>query len=1089
MLFALALLSEVAGAQTFDQVTAIDAKLGNGISQGASIVADAAGNVFVAGTFQGAITFGATTLEHNSRGLTYEGSDAVFVAKLDAAGNWLWAVRGGDVGFIYPRKVSLTLNAANKLYLTANLAGSFTFGTTTLTGTNTGTDIMVAQLNGTDGAWQWATSATISNNISADVSPRSGIGIALDATGHAFVTGNFKGNATFNNAATAPLTLSSNGGAEDVFVARLDAGTGTWQWAVQGGGTGHDQARNIAADATGNIYVTGSFQGTAASPATFKAASGTLTLVSAENSPDIFVARLDGSNGAWQWIVRGGSTHEDSGASVASDGTGHVYVTGGFWGGGNKSSYPPIPIPAATFDSPSGASLSPAGSKGSDVFVARLDAATGDWQWVVRGGSGSNSFGGSIAVDAAGTPYVTGSTSGGADFTPTTSGSPIRLLSTSENGSYANTFVARLEPSTGKWQWAVGATSLLSWLGNRSHSIALGRDGHLYTTGFYNNNGTFGSSPATAVVGGDRQNAFVAQVEASSGNWQWVASPDAGGPKQTSSAATDAAGNIYVAGTFQGKLTLGTVTMTSLGTAQTGFIAKQDPAGNWLWAVRIASAYLGTTAIGITTDVLGHVYATGSFGGQKVSFYSATAGTPITLTGRTSALVAYVAQLDAATGAWKWAVRNDLTGLSGPAGICIGQRVTVDAAGNPYVLGLFAGTATFTGTSGTISLTTATGSGIEPDIFVARLAPADGSWQWAVRAGGSSNEFCDGIAADATGHLFVAGAYIGNATFSNPGGGQLTLPGYVNGVDAFVARLDAATGTWQWTASGGSYSPYVGADDYINAIALDNSGDAYVVGSFTGNATFGSLSLSTGAATERSSKMFVARLNGATGAWRWVVRAGNGEDRATAIRVDATGHVYMAGHLLGTATFDSPTLAPLLTATSQGGTDAFVARLDGTTGTWQNLATGGGSANEQSTDLLLAPQNRVYLVGNYQSIKPTFGSASVPNGGLQYSTGFVARLSSGWVLPVREKQLEGQKASFRVFPTVVGTGQSLRYTVEEQLGKEALIELYAVTGQRVAQWSVSAATGALPAPALRAGVYLVRLTSAETTQTTRIVVY
>ncbi|GGF19617.1 hypothetical protein GCM10011383_34000 [Hymenobacter cavernae] len=1065
-----------ARAQTFDQVTAIDEALANGTARGQSVVTDAAGNVLVTGIFQGSLTLGNTTLVNP--GIPYVGSDAVFVAKLDAAGNWLWAVRASNTGATngFGRNASLALDAAGTPYLVASLLGSFTFGTTTLTSSNTGTDVVVARLNGATGAWEWAVRASTSNSLNANISN----GITVDGKGHVYVTGSFVGSATFSNASAASPTLTSNGAAADIFVARLDALTGNWQWAVRGGGTENDQGASIVADAADNIYVTGAFRSTDASPATFAPAAGApLTLASRGSAADIFVARLDGTTGAWQWAARAGSTQDDAGASVAADATGHVYVTGGFVGGGTTSSYPPVYIPAATFDSPSGSSLTLAGASGSDIFVARLDAVTGSWQWAVRGGSYGADAGTSIAVDATGVPFITGYfrtfiPSGPAEFSPTVSGSPILLAgNTSQETSFA--FVAQLEESTGKWRWVVPASNVPNGSGGNGLAV---KNGRIYTTGFYTNNGTFSSSQASGVIGGNNANAFVAQTDANNGSWLWVKNPDAGGVKQVTSAATDAAGNVYVSGVFQGKLTLGTTTLVSAGPTSTGFIAKRDPAGNWQWAVRVTTSQ-GLAETGIAVDATGHLYTTGSFSGVA-TFYNA-AGTALTVNGGST----YVARLDVATGNWQWAVCS--TGGSGPF---IGSRIAVDAAGNPYVSGLFQRTMTFAGSNGPITLASTIAPNeytyTTPDLFVARLSPTDGTWQWAVRAGGASNDFSGGIAADPTGHVFVTGAYIGNATFSSPNGGVLTVPGFANGTDIFVARLDAATGAWQWATRGGSNAPLSGADDFGKAIAVGTGGDAYITGSFTGNATFGNLALGTNLASVTDSRTFVARLDGATGAWRWVVRGGG--NQGTSLQTDAAGRVYAAGDFRGTVTFDSPTLSPLLTTTSQGGSDVFVARLDAASGAWQNLATYGSRANEQSAALLLTPQNNAYVAGNYTNAQD-FASAPPINYGPLYNTGFVARLSSGWVLPVREQQQEAQKASFQVFPTAISAGQALHYVVEEQLGKTAIIELCTLTGQRVARWSVSSAAGMLPAPTLRAGIYLVRLTTAGTTQATRIIVY
>ncbi len=115
--------------------------------------------------------------------------------------------------------------------------------------------------------WLWAKQA---GGTSSDVS----YNIAVDANGYSYVTGCFRGSATFGT-----TTLTSSGEA-DIFVAKLNS-NGNWLWAKQVGGTNKDSGSGIAVDANGNSYVTGEFSASA----TF----GTTTLTSSGGS-DIFVA-------------------------------------------------------------------------------------------------------------------------------------------------------------------------------------------------------------------------------------------------------------------------------------------------------------------------------------------------------------------------------------------------------------------------------------------------------------------------------------------------------------------------------------------------------------------------------------------------------------------------------------------------------------------------------------------------------------------------------------------------------------------------------------------------------------------------------
>ena len=173
------------------------------------------------------------------------------------------------------------------------------------------------------------------------------------------------------------------------------------------------------------------------------------------------------------------------------------------------------------------------------------------------------------------------------------------------------------------------------------------------------------------------------------------------------------------------------------------------------------------------------------------------------------------------SGSWQWAVKPD--GSDGTAG----YGIAVDSSGNAYATGEFGGTASF----GSTNLTSSGGG----DIFVAKLS-STGSWQWAVKAGGSSgDDVGNGIAVDSSGNTYVTGSFSGTATF-----GSTSLTGS-GGDDIFFAKLNSS-GSWQWVVKlDGIEAPVPSTG--LNGIAADSYGNLYVTGFFTGTATFGSTSL------------------------------------------------------------------------------------------------------------------------------------------------------------------------------------------------------------------------------------------------------
>ena len=114
------------------------------------------------------------------------------------------------------------------------------------------------------------------------------------------------------------ITLTSAGD-HDGLVTKLDS-AGTFVWARSLGGSGFDEAYGMSLDASGNLYTSGYFTGTAK--------FGSLSVTSA-GGEDGFVAKFNGS-GTFLWVRQlGGSLHDYAG-SVQVDSAGNVYTAGDF---------------------------------------------------------------------------------------------------------------------------------------------------------------------------------------------------------------------------------------------------------------------------------------------------------------------------------------------------------------------------------------------------------------------------------------------------------------------------------------------------------------------------------------------------------------------------------------------------------------------------------------------------------------------------------------------------------------------------------------------------------------------------------------
>ena len=207
-------------------------------------------------------------------------------------------------------------------------------------------DVYIAKYDSL-GQYQWAKSfGGIDNDFSR--------GITTDDKGNVFTTGYFSGIAKYEPMSIGK-SMSSSGG-NDVFIVKLDKG-GNLAWVNQLGGTKSDYVYAVSVDASGNVYTTGSFQGSA----DFDPSANSLNLVSKGGS-DIFISKLD-KNGNAVWATSMGGISDDEGTAIAVLNNGKdVYTAGDYR---NTVDFDP--------DAPI-VNLSAVGS--ADVFIHKLSMPT-----------------------------------------------------------------------------------------------------------------------------------------------------------------------------------------------------------------------------------------------------------------------------------------------------------------------------------------------------------------------------------------------------------------------------------------------------------------------------------------------------------------------------------------------------------------------------------------------------------------------------------------------------------------------------------------------------------------------------------------
>ncbi|MBK7669531.1 MAG: SBBP repeat-containing protein [Sphingobacteriaceae bacterium] len=180
--------------------------------------------------------------------LTSIGTNDIFISKLDAAGNFVWAkTMGSTTGDV---ATCITFDASANVYTSGYYSGTADFdpgaGTSNLTVTGVN-DIFVSKLDAA-GNFVWAKKM---GGSATDITQN----IFVDPTGNVYTTGYFSG--TPDLILSLILYLTSTG-LEDIFVSKLDA-LGNFVWAKNLGGSGYDVGYGITVDAVGNVYTSGNF--------------------------------------------------------------------------------------------------------------------------------------------------------------------------------------------------------------------------------------------------------------------------------------------------------------------------------------------------------------------------------------------------------------------------------------------------------------------------------------------------------------------------------------------------------------------------------------------------------------------------------------------------------------------------------------------------------------------------------------------------------------------------------------------------------------------------------------------------------------
>ncbi|HET6349064.1 MAG TPA: T9SS type A sorting domain-containing protein [Candidatus Krumholzibacteria bacterium] len=413
----------------------------------------------------------------------------------------LWVERFGSTGSDIA--YDAVVDGAGNIIVVGSFTGSVDFGGGALTSAG-GADIFIAKYDAT-GAHVWSKRF---GSTGDDVAKS----VAHDIFGGICVVGYFTGTVNFGG-----VNIVSAGGASDYFIAYYNS-SGVHNWSKGFGGNGTDIATGVAMSTASDVFVTGTFQGSATLGNGGHFAAG---------GADSFIEKYN-SAGTNQWTKQFGSTLDDGGASVAVDGSGNVITTGFFQNTVNFG----------------GSNLVSAGN--TDIYFAKYNG-TGTHQWSFRYGSTSGDAGTAVALDASGNVVLAGTFNTTIDFGGGT------LVSAGNSDAFVAGFTSA---GAFQWNWRFGGTTFDSPLG-----VAVDATGNVLASGEFSGTATYAGGSLTSAGIAD---GWFARFDPT-GTPVWIRGFGGTGSDKATSINPDLSGNAVVTGYFANSVDPGLGTVTSAG--------------------------------------------------------------------------------------------------------------------------------------------------------------------------------------------------------------------------------------------------------------------------------------------------------------------------------------------------------------------------------------------------------------------------------------------------------------------------------------------------------------------------------------------
>ncbi len=358
--------------------------------------------------------------------------------------------------------------------------------------------------------------------------------MATDDSGNVYYTGGLWGQMDFDPGTGEFLLTGASSKSSDIFISKLNS-AGQFVWAKKIGTKGFESGESIVIDKAGNLYITGSFEGTE----DFDPGDAVFNLVTDDAQTNAFILKLDGG-GNFVWAKKIGEKELVRGCAITLDQSGNIYTVGTFYG-------------TVDFDLGEGTSSLNSteidGRSKIDMFVLKLDAS-GNFLWAKNWYGGVSEEDHSIAVDASGNIYTTGNFYGKVDFNP----AKEKFYLTSKGKT--DIFISKLDAS-GNFVWAKSMGGILE---DEGKSIATDAAGNIYITGFFSDKVDFDPGKgkleftAPGSYGEDeKKDIFITKFNGG-GIFLWALQIGGDHSDIGKSISVDASNNIFLEGDYYGNM-------------------------------------------------------------------------------------------------------------------------------------------------------------------------------------------------------------------------------------------------------------------------------------------------------------------------------------------------------------------------------------------------------------------------------------------------------------------------------------------------------------------------------------------------------